>query len=561
MKDKEVPKWIDDPPRPGTYRSIFKWGAPDKFKHPNDRFYALLQDRLGIEENAVRAKENTGNETVSCEIPTKLTKKQISFFEETVGTENVARDDYSRVKYASGKSAEELLSLRRGIVESAADIVVHPNCKEDVEQVVEYCAAERIPLYPFSGGSSVTFGVRCARGGIALAMGTHMNRVLDFNETNQTITVEPGILGPDLEAALNDAPARFGAKRRYTCGHFPQSFEFSTVGGWIAALGSGQQSSYYGDVYDLVLSQEYATPAGAIKTLDYPSTATGPKVGDMLKGSEGTFGVLTAATLKVFRFMPEARKPFAFVFPSWEAAVEASREIFQGEFGFPSMYRISDPEETEIGFRVYGIEGSVIDRMMTLRGFKPAKRCLCIGHTEGELGYSKNVKKKVTEVCRKFGGMYITGRPVKSWEHGRFSDPYMREDLNDQGIVVDTLESAVTWDNVHRLHQGVRTFIKQRPNTICMTHASHFYPQGTNLYFIFISRAGELEDFRKFQAGIIDAIEKHGGSLSHHHGVGRMMAPWMERHLGEKQMNVLRALKNHFDPQGIMNPGGTLGLD
>ncbi len=157
--------------------------------------------------------------------------------------------------------------------------------------------------------------------------------------------------------------------------------------------------------------------------------------------------------------------------------------------------------------------------------------------------------------------MSLTGYPAKRWEHGRYTDPYMREDLNDYGILIDTLESGVTWDNLHRLHQGVREFIKARPRTICMTHASHFYPQGTNLYFIFIARMDDVEEYREFQAGIIDRIERHGGSLSHHHGVGRMLAPWMERHLGTVQMDVLRALKRHFDPKGTMNPGGTLGLD
>jgi len=133
--------------------------------------------------------------------------------------------------------------------------------------------------------------------------------------------------------------------------------------------------------------------------------------------------------------------------------------------------------------------------------------------------------------------------------------------LNDYGIVIDTLESGVTWDNLHNLHKGVRGFVKSRPKTVCMTHASHVYPQGTNLYFIFIAKMSDIEEYRKFQEGIIEQIHIHGGSLSHHHGVGKMIAPWMDAHLGEQQMAVLRALKKHFDPKNIMNPGGTLGLD
>jgi alkyldihydroxyacetonephosphate synthase len=137
----------------------------------------------------------------------------------------------------------------------------------------------------------------------------------------------------------------------------------------------------------------------------------------------------------------------------------------------------------------------------------------------------------------------------------------MREDLGDYDILIDTLEAAVTWDNLHRVHEGVRAYVKSRPDTMCMTHASHFYPQGTNLYFIFIAHMNDLEEFQKFKRGIIDNIQKYGGSLSHHHGVGRMIGPWMETHLGKEQMAILSALKKHFDPRNIMNPGGQMGLD
>jgi alkyldihydroxyacetonephosphate synthase len=157
--------------------------------------------------------------------------------------------------------------------------------------------------------------------------------------------------------------------------------------------------------------------------------------------------------------------------------------------------------------------------------------------------------------------MSLTGYAAKKWEHTRYTEPYMREDLMDYGVVIDTLESAVTWDNLHTLHQGVREYIKERPQTMCMTHASHFYPQGTNLYFIFLAKMDDLDEFRKFHRGIIENILKYGGSLSHHHGIGRMIAPWIEAHLGHEQMAVLRTLKKHFDPNNIMNPGGQLGLD
>ena len=560
MRSKEYPEWDEEAPPEGSYRSIFKWGSPNTFKHPNQRLYAVMKQEFGLSDADFKTKLKPGYEPVKCERPISLSDDQITVFKRIVGEENLSTDDYSRVKFANGKTMEELLKLRNGIVGEVADLVIHPRGKEDVEKIVTYCNEQRIPVYVYGGGSSVNLGFKCTRGGVTLAMGTHMNRVIALNETNQTITVEPGMMGSEYEEVLNHAPERLDAERRYTCGHFPQSFEYSTVGGWIVTLGSGQQSSYFGDIYHIVVAQEYVTPVGSFKTRDYPATATGPKVNDIMKGSEGVFGVLVSAELKIFRYMPENIRRFAFIFPTWEATVDAAREISQGEFGMPSVFRISDPEETDIALKLYGIEGTVIDKAMALRGYKPMQRCLFLGQAEGERRFSKNVKKTVRRLCRKYGAMYLTGFPTKKWEHGRYTDPYMREDLNDYGIMIDTLESAVTWDNLHPLQQAVRRHIKSRPHTLCMIHASHFYPQGTNLYFIFIARMSDIDEYLEFQRGIIDKIETHGGSLSHHHGVGKMMGPWMERHLGTEQMDVLRAVKKHFDPNHIMNPGGTLGL-
>ncbi|MDA8141462.1 MAG: FAD-binding oxidoreductase, partial [Desulfobacteraceae bacterium] len=383
----------------------------------------------------------------------------------------------------------------------------------------------------------------------------------EFNETNQTITVEPGLLGPEYEACLNQAPERFKARQRYTGGHFPQSFEFSTVGGWIAALGSGQQSSYYGDACDLVLGQSYVTPLGDLATGGYAATATGPKINDLMKGSEGAFGVLTAATLRIFRLLPDNRRRFAFMLPGWQEAAAAAKEISQAEFGMPSMLRISDAEETEAALQIYGLNHPLVDKFFRLRGLLPARRCLLIGQSDGEKHFSRNVARQSKRICRRLGGLGLSGYPAARWAHSRFLDPYMRDDLFDMGILIDTLETAVCWDRLAEVHAGVRAYITSRPRTVCLTHASHFYPQGTNLYFIFITPIMAVAEYRRFVSGIISKILECGGSLSHHHGVGKMMGPFMQRHLGPEQMAALRAVKRHFDPHGIMNPGGTLGLD
>lgn len=554
-----TPQWIETPPVKGSFRSVFKWGAPEAFKNPSTGFLRVIKNELDLTDKVFNTAIHTGDESVPEELPLALEPSDIKAIEDAVGAENVSRSGYDRVKYTSGKAMEDIMKLRLGQVSDICDLVVHPQDKSDVQKVVSVCHERKISIHVFGGGSSVTFGLDCPKGGVTLVMSTHMNRMIRFNETDQTITVEPGMMGPVYEDLLNRAPESLKVEKSYTGGHFPQSFEFSSVGGWITALGSGQASSLYGDVADLVIAQEYVTPSGTFKTLDYPATATGPKVNEIMKGSEGCFGVLVSVTLKVFEYLPSNTRQFAFMFPDFESAVRAGREISQGRFGMPAIFRISDAEETDVAMQMYGLDEGVLDKILKFKGLVPGRRCLVMGQAEGEKGFAANVAKMIKKTAKRHKGMYLTGYPMKKWYHGRFSDPYMRDALNDYGVLIDTLECSTTWENLHRLHKDVREVVKSRPNTICMTHASHFYAQGTNLYFIFITPMSDIEDFRTYQQSIIDAIERSGGSLSHHHGVGRMMAPWMERHLGVEQMGILKALKAHLDPNGIMNPGG-LGL-
>jgi len=555
-----LPKWRDDVPAAGTYRSIFKFD-PNQFRHPNRAWYEMLKQEFAMTDDDFREPQPGGDQQVVAHRKSGFSADQVKAFVDIVGKENVSGDDYSRVKYGHGKSVDEDLALRKGRADELPDLVVHPRHKDDVVKIVAHCNAQRIPVIPWSAGSGVVFGSRARTGGVVLVMKTHMNKLLAVNEVNQTAVVQPGMMGPDYEAALNNAPQRFGSRRRYTGGHFPQSFELSAIGGWIQASGSGQASTYYGDAVDLVMSAEYVTPTGVIRTRDIPATATGPKVNDLMKGSEGAYGVLVEATMKIFRYMPENRQRFSFMFKSWHEAVAASREIMQGEFGRPAVFRISDPEETEVGLRLAGLNDSAFDKFIRWRGFQPMQRCLCIGTAEGEKGQTQHIRRMALRIARDHAAMSLTGYGTKKWEHERYATIHMRDDLFDYGIIVDTLETGVTWDNLQRVYEGVRSFVKQRPRTLCSTHCSHFYPQGTNLYFIFMMRPQSEDEFFEFRARAMDAIVAHGGSISHHHGIGRMFAPWMETYLGTAQMDVLRAVKRHFDPNNIMNPGGTLGLD
>jgi alkyldihydroxyacetonephosphate synthase len=225
------------------------------------------------------------------------------------------------------------------------------------------------------------------------------------------------------------------------------------------------------------------------------------------------------------------------------------------------VFRLSDPEETSVMMHAYNVVDSPLRHIFSRRGFRVGEMCLYLGFTNGEKGFSRNCARNVHTVARRYGGIWLSGMVTKSWEKGRFNDPYLRDTLQDFGVVMDTMECSVNWSNMGNIHREVRAFVKSRPKTVCMTHMSHVYPQGANLYWIFITSIHEPEEFRLFHAGILDAIQKSGASMSHHHGIGKMFAPWLEGSIGRNEYAVFRALKKHFDPDNIMNPGGTLGFD
>jgi len=559
-KDSFYPDWYEGIPPAKSYRTILKWGGMDKFKHPNRGLYKLIKETFDMTDEDFRAPHDMGLEEVSFDVSSTLSRENIDTFKKIVGDENVRTDDFSRLEVAYGKTTYDAFRLREGIVENLPGAVIHPRNKKDISEIVKYCNGEKISVYVFGGGSSVTRGFECMRAGITLDMRTHMKRILKLSEENHTVTVEPGIFGPDLENALNNAPQEFGAERSYTCGHFPQSFEYSSVGGWVVTRGAGQNSTYYGKIEDMVVCQEYVTPIGTIKTGEYPASSTGPSIDQIMIGSEGTYGVLVSVTLKVRHYNPGNTRRFSFIFKNWGDAINAAREVMQGEFGYPSAFRVSDPEETDVAMKLYGIEGTIIDRILKLRGYKSGEKCILLGTADGSRGLTRLVKHNVRKICKRYGAMYTTGLVARKWEHGRFTDPYMREDLHDFGVIIDTLECAVNWEQLKHVHKYVREYCKSRPRTVCMTHCSHFYPQGTNLYFIFIGKM-DKDEFVDYHKGVLDAIQRSGAAMSHHHGMGKLFAPWLEGQIGKNELNVFKALKKHFDPNNIMNPGGTLALD
>jgi alkyldihydroxyacetonephosphate synthase len=557
-EEKFIPEWTSTPPAPESYRSIAKIGRPDQIKVPSDRYFNLVKHELKLEPGYF-AEKHDGNQPISNVPPSKLGEDVLNNLTSIVGAENVQSDSYNRVKYSYGKLAEETSPLKRGVLHEITGAAVHPRDKEDVKKIVAFCNDKKVPIYVYGGGSGTTKALLPEKGGITLVLNTHMNKVLDVSELNSTCRVQAGCMGPRYEDALNRAPEQFKTVHRFTGGHFPQSWELSSVGGWVVTSGSGQASTYYGEPVNLVLSVEVITPRGTVNTIDYPSTATGPRVLDMFKGSEGCFGVVVELTMKIFRHMPENRRYFSYIFPTWHKAIDATREICQGQFGLPAVLRVSDAEETDHAFQMYP-QMAPIEWLLKAFGLERGKRAMCMGIVEGDKDFTKLVNSKISRIAKRYGAFSIGGSGAKTWEKDRYESFLIGEAISDYNILMETVETPVRFDNIHHIHDTVMAYAHSVPNTMCISHASHFYPYGTNLYFIWGIK-GSLEDYIAYRTGLVDAMVKAGGTPSHHHGVGRLMNQWMESFLGKEEMDALRAMKKHFDPNGIMNPGTALGLD
>ncbi len=389
-KEKKFrPNWYEDPTPPGTYRSLFKWGDLAAYKHPNSGLVKLMMDSFHLSAEDLQDPIDLALDPVTSEQPVTMEQAHIDALTAICGVENVSTDTYTRLSRSYGGGMIDALRLRKHIIENLPDLVLAPRSTDEIQRVIDYCDEHHIAIYIYGAGSTVTRGMEAVKGGVALDMSVHMNRVVAFNEIDQTITVEAGMTGPQLEELLNNAPERLAAKRRYTCGHFPQSFEYSSVGGWVVTRGAGQNSTYYGKIEDIVISQDYATPRGDFKTCPHPRSANGPDFDQIMMGSEGAFGVLTEVTLRVFRWQPGNRRRYSYMFKNWDDAVEACREIMQCECGYPSVFRLSDPEETDVAMKLYHVEGTPADSVLKLTGYQPMQKCLLFGLTDGEKGFSR----------------------------------------------------------------------------------------------------------------------------------------------------------------------------
>jgi alkyldihydroxyacetonephosphate synthase len=472
---------------------------------------------------------------------------------------------------ARGRSYRDLLDLRALHFQPAPDAVVSPRTSAAVQAVIDAARDHDIAVVPFGGGTSVVGGVTPLDGWkqavIALDT-TRLTGILAIDRISMTATLQAGLYGPLLEQRLQE--------QGLTLGHFPQSFEFSTLGGWIAARGAGQQSNRYGKAEAWLVSARLATPSGPWATEGFPASAAGPRLTDLVAGSEGTLGLITDATVRV-REKAKARDYRAWVFKGFEEGADVIRRIVQA--GIPvSTLRLSDADETFFYGKLSRLVGGVKlkhrveDVYLAFRGLSGSK-CALIAGTEGDLDLVAYARNRMSEIAAASGGMPAGEGPALKWFAGRFHGPYLRDPMLDRGLGVDTLETAASWTDLMKVYHAVRRALAGAMATqatpsgsrgIVLAHISHSYPGGASLYFTYVwrraaDREAAITQWEAIKRAAGDAIAASGGTISHHHGIGTDHAPWMAGEKGPQGMSALRALKHALDPTGIMNPG-KLGL-
>jgi alkyldihydroxyacetonephosphate synthase len=470
----------------------------------------------------------------------------------------ISRAPDDRVRHARGQSLSDWIALRSGRVGVFPDGVAYPTTAAEVRDMLGFAAAAGARIIPYGGGTSVVGHIN-PQSGAALVLTvdmSRMNRLRRLDETNRLATFGAGVAGPDLEAQLR--------AQGYTLGHFPQSFEYSTLGGWIATRSSGQQSLGYGRIEQLFAGGQLEAPGGTLVLPCFPAASAGPDLREMVLGSEGRIGILTEATVRVRR-LPERQDFYTVFFPDWERGLAAVRQIVQAELAL-SMLRLSTAAETEMTLALAGHQQIVgaLERLLALRGLG-SKKCMLLVGLAGDDTLVKFTRRVALDIAGKQGGVRV-GRAIgRQWVKSRFRAPYLRNVLWEMGYAVDTVETAVEWTRVPAMVDAVgtalRTGLADRDERVhAFTHLSHIYPSGSSVYTTYVYRLAPdpdetLQRWQALKAAASQAIVAQGGTISHQHGVGVDHLPYLAREKGDLGVSAIRALCERFDPQGLLNPG------
>ena len=468
-----------------------------------------------------------------------------------VGDEFVLTDDATRRLRTRGKSTPDLLRMRAGDLSDAPDVVVRPAGHDEIAAVLALAVEHRIAVVPFGGGTAVTGGLAARRDGFAGLISldlVRMKGLLAVHEVSMTAILEPGLRGPEAEALL--------AERGLTLGHYPQSFEYATIGGFAATRSSGQSSAGYGRFDALVVGLRVATPRGELRLGSAPANAAGPDLRQLILGSEGAFGVITAVTVRVRR-LPAVKVYEGWRWSSFDAGAEAMRTLAQAGL-LPTVIRLSDENETAINLARPDEIGDGDGSAGTDNGGAGAG-CLMITGYEGESAAVAAKQAAVTAVLEGLGGTPLGTEPGEAWAHGRFGAPYLRDAMLDVGVLVETMETATFWSNRDTLYTGVKDALAAElgDGAIVLCHISHVYETGCSLYFTIAAKGADdpLPQWLRAKAAASDAMMAAGATITHHHAVGTDHRPWLTQEIGELGASVLRAVKADLDPTGILNPG------
>ena len=511
--------------------------------------------------------------------PARLPEGARAELQALLGGDAVRDSHAERVEHAAGRGYPDLVRLRAGEPTEAPDAVLYPSDPEQIGPLLQVCTKHSIAVVPYGGGTSVVGGVAPLKGEQAAVVTLDMRELaalVNIDSESRVATVQAGMRVPALERRL--------AARGLTLGHFPQSFEYVSVGGCAASGGAGQASTGYGRFEELVVGLRMTAPAGEIALPARPASAAGPDLGRLAIGSEGAMGVIGELDLRV-RAAPRERCYEGAFFADFPAGVSALRALAQ-EHAAPAVTRLSDEAETRITLAQAqaagagsgegaheSIRGALQARArsragrayLRVRGYGGG--CLAILGFEGTPEEVARGRARAHEVVRDHGGLPVGSSPGEAWRRQRFAAPYLRDELLTHGVMVETLETATRWSNLRRLHRETGAAIErelraQGSEGTAMCHVSHLYETGASLYFTLLARqreGAEIEQWQAVKRAASEAIASHGGTITHHHGVGRDHLPWMERELGGAQgVRALRALKQQLDPAGIMNPGKLL---
>lgn len=467
----------------------------------------------------------------------------------------------ARVRHARGQSLPDWLAMRSGEFGVFPDGVASPENSLDVQKLLQYAQSSKVDLIPYGGGTSVAGHINPVAGDnpvLTVDMG-RMNRLTDLDRESQVATFGAGTPGPLVESQLR--------AHGYTLGHFPQSFELSTIGGWVASRSSGQQSLRYGRIEQLFAGGRIETLKGTLNLPTIPASSAGPDIREMVLGSEGRIGLITEVKVRVSP-LPEKESFHVVFFPDWDNARTACRKLVQNRTQL-SMLRLSNAIETETQLALAGHPHLIgaMEKLLSLRGSGEGKCMMTFGLT-GSPRQCATARQEARRICAEYKGIYTGTRLGKKWAEKRFTMPYLREALWQLGYAVDTLETATDWDNVDNLlglmetnlREGLRSREESKSeSTHVFTHLSHVYGQGCSLYTTYVFRVADNYDetlarWKHLKNTTSDLIVRNRGTISHQHGVGKDHAPFLAIEKGELGMLAIRSLCSTFDPEGILNP-------